>query len=268
MFDNTILVCNDELKEHGLEIVGQVQEMLKGRNYETVRLDEIDSSCFTGIDLVITIGGDATLLRPACYLKDIPILGIKGDPKSKGHLTSLDANNVFLLENILQGDYTLIQRQRAQATRNNELMDELVLNEVYFGTKDPKTSMRYVVCFKGHEEEHRGSGFVVATGTGSTARYSSMAQDPLSFEKRDVSFDYDAKLLKFLVDDLNRDYGNPILIHGEFGKEEKITLESRMNSNGYIAIDGCKKEYGFNKGDVVEVSLSDIPLNVVVPFST
>jgi NAD kinase len=247
-----------------LEVVEKVRKLVEGKRYDIVKLDGLNYECFSNRDLVISIGGDATVLRPAGYLIDTPIIGINAQIQtSRGFLTSLNANNVNILEEILEGNYQTIQRQRAEVNRNGKSVDELVLNEIYFGTKQLGSSMRYSISFRGKQEEQRSSGLIVVTGTGSTGRYSSMAQDPLSFVKRDVSFPYDSRILKFMVDDLNRDYGDPSIIFGIIKEGEDIRLESRMNSNGYIASDG-NRVYDFNQGDVFRVRLSDRPLNVIV----
>lgn len=149
---------------------------------------EIEGRMENGIDLLITLGGDGTLLWGARQVAglDVPILGI--NLGHMGFLTSVGLDGMSeALENVIQGTYRLDSRSTLEATLLGgdgiERERHLALNDfvVHKGGMARVTRVDlFVGEGEGQEEIGRisGDGVVVATPTGSTA-YSLSAGGPI-----------------------------------------------------------------------------------------
>ena len=259
MFRKILVTYSEKLAEKHARTVDRVKSLLKGRNFSVVKSYELCEDNFKDVDLAITIGGDGTFIRAASFIRSNStfILGINSEPEfSEGALASINENELDLLKEILDGRYKIISRERAKVKRNNLLLKELALNEVYAGAANQFHTSRYIIKFKEKSEEQRSSGVLVVTGSGSNAWYKSAGGLP---------FSYAEKNLKFLVREPF--FGNrvfkPKLLCGEIPEGEKIGFEGKRHSGGVIAID-ANSVYDFNSGDKIEIELSGCPLNVVV----
>jgi NAD+ kinase len=141
-----------------------------------------------GIDLLLTLGGDGTLLWGARLVAElgVPVLGI--NLGHKGFLTSVTLDEMEgALEKLFKGDYTLDSRSTLQAVVVGEggVQREryLALNDfvIHKGGMARVTHLGLTVG-EGDESEEigrfSGDGVVVATPTGSTA-YSLSAGGPI-----------------------------------------------------------------------------------------
>src|SRR4030042_1726735 len=125
-------------------------------------------------DLVITLGGDGTFIKAANLLEDSLILGINSNPDlSEGALTLINLNELHKLKEILSGKFSIGLSQRAKITINGKPANIFATNEIYIGCEFQFHSSRYKIIFNGIEEEHRSSGVIVSTGTGSGAWFNS-----------------------------------------------------------------------------------------------
>jgi len=134
-------------------------------------------------DVVITIGGDGTVLRASACGK--PILGVHAG--SVGFLTEIDKTELDLLKRLITGDYLVEERMQIQGSgaRNEEsgintalppppflLSPVLALNEIAL-TAPHNERNRHCVNITAFENgkpfaEYRGDGVIFATPTGST----------------------------------------------------------------------------------------------------
>lgn len=261
MFNKILVVYNEKLSRKHLASIERVKELLAGNcnKYCIAKCHELCEDNFKGIDLAITIGGDGTFIRAASFIKvkDTLIIGINSEPElSEGALTSINENELDFLKDILEGRYKTILRERARVKRNNVLLNELALNEVYAGAANQFHTSRYIIKFRGKSEEQRSSGVLVVTGSGSNAWFKSAGGIPFRFNE---------KKLKFLVrEPFSGDrLFKPKLLCSEISEGEKIEFEGKRYNGGIIAID-ANSIYDFNAGDKIEIELSGCPLSVVV----
>jgi NAD+ kinase len=258
-FNKILIVCHEKQTPNHISTVNQTMEILKkiNKNHNCISFSELHDEHFEDKDLVITIGGDGTFIRTTHFLRgDTPILGINSEPEtSNGGLTTLNRDEIQELNNILNGKFKIIKKPRARAIRNGQLIKELALNEVYVGAANQFHTSRYVIKHKGKEEEHRSSGVLVVTGSGSHAWYKSAGGTP---------FNHDSEKLKFLVREpfISRIF-KPKLTNGDIEKEEKIIFKSKRKDGGVISIDSWPT-YDFNEGDIIEIRISGQPLKVIV----
>ena len=127
-----------------------------------------------GLDLVIVVGGDGTLLsiaRSAVPL-GVPILGINFG--SLGFLTELQPDETFAgLEAVFRGDYTVEERQalRVRHLQKGKLRQEYALLNDAVITKSALARMIVIDVRVDdvHVATYTSDGLIVSTPTGSTA---------------------------------------------------------------------------------------------------
>ena len=128
----------------------------------------------SSFDLLVSIGGDGTILRAATYVRDsgIPILGINAG--RLGFLAKVQKENIeTFLQIVLKKEYTLSKRTllSLECSSENEQIDELnfAMNEITVSRKDT-TSM--ITIDTSLNDEHLNSywadGLIISTPTGST----------------------------------------------------------------------------------------------------
>ncbi len=247
------------LLKNGLELDSDVIDFIhdnaKGSDVRIIAFNDLKKEDLDA-DLIITLGGDGTFVRAANLIEDSLILGINANPdESEGALTSINIEDLDKLKEILKGKFDIVIKHRAVVKLNGKLLNEYAINEVYLGALSQFHSSRYKIRYNGDEEEHRSSGVIVSTGTGSKAWYVSAGGKP---------FMHDEEKLAFVVREpyVGERIFKPKILNGDILKGEKIIIESKRDFGGILAINDST--YDFNIGDVAEIELSDKPLKVVV----
>ena len=183
-------------------------EYLKNRNavvffekdfYESVlKISNIDIESFScdtfksldnSFDLLISIGGDGTILRAITYVKDlnIPIVGI--NTGRLGFLATIPMNKVEkALDEIFEGNYRISKRSLLAITvGEGEAVFDLnfALNEITVSRKNT-TSMISVETWLDEEylTSYWADGLIVSTPTGSTG-YSLSCGGPVIMPESD-----------------------------------------------------------------------------------
>lgn len=126
------------------------------------------------IDLLLSIGGDGTILRAATYVRHlgIPILGINAG--RLGFLAKVQKDDIeSFLQMVLNRDYTLSQRTLVKLTTLPAHPDiealNFAFNEITVNRKDT-TSMITIETFLNGEylTSYWADGLIISTPTGST----------------------------------------------------------------------------------------------------
>jgi NAD+ kinase len=168
---------------HGAEVV--FQEVLRPGSPVG---PEVERTLDNGVDLLITLGGDGTLLWGARLVAErgIPVLGI--NLGHMGFLTSVGQEGIEgALEGLFQGKYTLDSRSTLQARLVGEDGTEhdryLALNDFVIHKRGMARVTRLELLVGVGEEQEEiggftGDGVVLSTPTGSTA-YSLSAGGPI-----------------------------------------------------------------------------------------
>ena len=133
-----------------------------------------------GADLLVTLGGDGTILRiaPEVMLHDAPLVGV--NLGHKGFLTALDRSDIALLRQAAAGGYTLVPRMMldVEIRRNGErVFSDTALNDAVIS--GIVQNVLLTACGDGKRIlSFSGDGIIIASPTGSTA-YSMAAGGPL-----------------------------------------------------------------------------------------
>jgi NAD+ kinase len=146
------------------------EEILK-KEYKTFSSHkDLDAS----IDILVSIGGDGTILRAATFVRDsgIPIIGINAG--RLGFLATVQKDNIeTFLKLVIEKKYTISERTllSLESTPNNEQIAELnfAMNEVTVSRKDT-TSMITIETYLNDEylNSYWADGLIISTPTGST----------------------------------------------------------------------------------------------------
>jgi NAD+ kinase len=131
--------------------------------------------------LVVTVGGDGTLLAASHHVGEQPILGVNSSPDhSVGFFCPANASNVEdMLVKALQGRLESLALARMQVEVDGRLVSRRVLNECLFCHEIPAAASRYIVRYGRRSEEQLSSGLWVGTAAGSTGALQSAGGEVL-----------------------------------------------------------------------------------------
>ena len=157
------------IEEKFLEIL--YQEKIIEKKYATFSSHLDLNSSF---DILISIGGDGTILRAATFVRDtqIPILGVNAG--RLGFLAKVQKENIgTFLQIVLEKKYTLSQRTllslESSSNNLNSNAINFAMNEVTVSRKDT-TSMITIETYLNGEylNSYWADGLIISTPTGST----------------------------------------------------------------------------------------------------
>lgn len=211
-------------------------------NYEVILNDEENK--LYKYDLIITLGGDGTVIHGCKYaLKyNIPVIGINAG--HLGFLTQIDIKNIDKLKDLFSGNYIVNERTVVEAAINNDDKKYYAINDVVV---DRGEAIRLVdidlYCNLEKVSSYRADGLIVSTPVGSTA-YSLAAGGPI--------VDLSLKGMVLTPISSHSLKSRPIV----FGAKKELKIISRSNHILKVAVDGnVIKE--IKKDEFVNVKISD-----------
>lgn len=209
------------------------------------------------VDLVVTIGGDGTLLAASHLIgKGIPLLGINSAPGSSvGFFCGGAKGNVAgTLARALSGDLPATELSRMRVDLNGKMLHARVLNEALFCQASPAATSRYILGTPSGEEDQRSSGLWIGPAAGSTAAQRSAGGKvlPLTSPK-----------IQYVVREPYTPAGGSFrLARGLIAPGEKVVLRSKMRE-AKLFLDGNQIVHNITLGDVLEMSQSAEPVTVL-----
>lgn len=165
----------ETLKQHGvkLRVDAHTARLASSEQLRDVEVLPMETA-FTGVDLVIALGGDGTLLGIARAVADqhVPLVGV--NLGTLGFLTDIPAGEMTtMFAALLAGEYEIEERLllRAFVTRDGATIHETVaLNDVVVSRGAMGSMIEFAVEVNGEfVYSLRADGIIVATPTGSTA---------------------------------------------------------------------------------------------------
>jgi len=200
-----------------------------------------------GLDLVVTLGGDGSILRAVELLGDatVPILGV--DHGTLGYLTEVEPGDAqSAVEKFLRGEHELDERMLVDiAIRSGGTVQQhLALNEAVVERSADANTIRLAVDLDNEFfTTYAADGLIVATPTGSTA-YAFSARGPI------VDPSHSALLL------------TPVSPHMLFDRSLVLapTTHCRLTVDGHrpatVSVDG-RRVAVVGDGDTVECTAAD-----------
>jgi len=240
--------------------VDAVRRALKSRKiaFEESSLARLSSTLkrqLAEADLVISIGGDGTLLGASHYVRDGMMIGVNSAPgDSVGHFCSANRENFAeRLDAILDLKWRPVELARLQVTLEGKPLQELALNDVLVAHYSPAATTRYLIEVGDQVEEHRSSGVWISTAAGSTAGIGSAGGRRMPLRSRHIQF-----LARELYREPDREYE---LTRGLAPPGSGVTIASKM-PDGRLYIDGARAQYQFPFGARAHIEIAQESLKL------
>lgn len=230
------------------------------------RVNEIQRTHFRGspsADLLVSAGGDGTLLSTARYAKESQVVfGINTAPgPSVGFLcgaTLESANNI--LQKFHEGGINplAIRLLRIRLKTGKRVLKERALNDVLVTCAEPAEIFRYRIGVRRLGQwtfaDHKSSGIWVATSAGSWAGYRAAGGTPRPLEKAQIHW---------RVREAYQPPHGPMakLGAGSLNSSDKIKLVFRMRGHAYV--DGSGRKYSLRPGHSLEIDMEPKPLKLL-----
>lgn len=177
-------------KRGAAEIVGKLGAILKAEGIEAYLPDTIcapdfkhisEEQLFKVCDVVITIGGDGTIIRYAkrAALENKPVLGINAG--RMGYLANIEPNELQLLAKLKTNEFFVEKRMMlsVKVCENGRVLNEFnALNDAVITSGFISRIIDVTATVGGDSISYRADGIIISTPTGSTA-YSMSAGGPI-----------------------------------------------------------------------------------------
>lgn len=210
----------------------------------------------TGAALVLTVGGDGTLLSASHNVNQVPVLGVNSSPSfSVGFFCATKGEGLErMVADALSGRAERVVLTRMQVKLNGELVSKRVLNEALYCHASPAATSRYILEVSSNTEEQRSSGFWVGPAAGSTGALHSAGGSVLPLSARE---------LQLVVREPYTPAGQRYeLLKVVVSEQEHIDVRSKMQ-DASMFLDGPYKRVAVQLGDVASFSVSDEPLTLL-----
>lgn len=218
-----------------------------------------DEGLVEDVDLVVTVGGDGTLLWAARWVgPGTPVLAINSAPHdSVGHFCAGKKGRVrAILARALEGSLKKTELTRMQVELDGEIVTRRVLNDVLFAHHSPAATSRYLLSLsprrgRTRTEEQKSSGVWVGPAAGSTAAQLSAGGQVLPVT---------SKKLQFVVREPYRPGGRRIaMTRGLVDDGASLRIVSKIRE-GRLFIDGPHRMRDVRMGAEVVLCRSNEPL--------
>jgi NAD+ kinase len=221
-----------------------------------VRLrDELKAFKESRYALVVTVGGDGTLLSVAPQLRKTPVLAVNSSPKtSVGFFAAANVKTLKRdLAKITNGDIGPWAVHRMQVRKNGVVIGHPALNDALFAHPSPVMTTRHFIKPPNARtgEEQKSSGIWVSTPAGSSSAARAAGGVLLDVEGKEIQY-----VVREPYVTVNERYR---YTQGVVPEGETLTVESRL-PRGSVFIDGSAHEETVGFGDVVTFSMSPHPL--------
>ncbi len=208
--------------------------------------------------LVVTVGGDGTLLDASRKVADAVVLGVNSDPlRSVGFLcaaTSADFGEV--LDAVREGAVAPTPVARLALTLDGEPVGHPILNDVLVADRNPAATARYVIQGASVRESHKSSGVWIAAPAGSTAATLSAGGDVMTLD--------DGRMQMRIREPFLLDERPPTLRSLLIGPEDPpLTIVSNMRE-GRLFLDGAHHRVQFPVGTELTIGPTAQPLQLIV----
>ncbi|RLB54189.1 MAG: NAD(+) kinase [Deltaproteobacteria bacterium] len=213
---------------------------------------------FGAYDLVITLGGDGTLLGASHYVgQDVPMVAINTAPRdSVGYFCAGTRDDLeTILSKALSGKLRATSLTRMEVELEGKVLSTRILNDALFSHSCPAATTRYFIRRDDLVEEHKSSGIWIGPAAGSTAAQRSAGGRvlPLRSEK-----------LQYVVRELYEPHGenNLRLLKGLLAPGESLEIRSKTPT-GRLYLDGPHRTHEVALGDMIHFRRSDDPLTLL-----
>ena len=245
---NNIALIPNENKDKNFIVTKKVTEYLHTKNI--IIHDNMDNP---NIDLIITLGGDGSILRIAekAAIMGVPIIGV--NLGRIGFMSEIEVDEIELLDNLFTGNYIIEKRMMLDITvkRNGETtVNERALNDAVISHGNVSRLIEIILYVNGKElNKYRADGVITATPTGSTA-YSMSAGGPIIDPLTDC----------FVITPIcpHSIVNRPIVL----SNESVISFYNKETDGVYLTVDG-QKNIKLQEDDEIIIKQADIKMKLI-----
>lgn len=208
-------------------------------------------------DLVVTLGGDGTLLWASHAVgADVPVVAINTAPRdSVGFFCAGTKDNLGdVLADALAGRIRASRLARMRVDVDGKRVANRVLNDALFCHECPAATSRYLISYRGIEEEQKSSGVWVGPAAGSTAAQRSAGGRVLPVA---------SQRLQFVVREPYKPDGSRYqLVRAIVPPGESLAIVNKMRSSR-LYLDGPHQAHVVEMGSHLTFARSDEPLTLL-----
>jgi NAD+ kinase len=207
-------------------------------------------------DLVVTVGGDGTLLAASHNVAGVPILGVNSAPSSSlGFFCAARRETATrLLRDALGGKLRSVVLTRMQVTLNGATRSRRVLNEALFTHASPAATSRYILRYGRIQEPQRSSGFWIGPAAGSTGAQHSAGGRVLPLASR---------YLQLVVREPFEPFGRAHQLLRALVKPGRRVSVKSQTEDARLFLDGPYLSLHVRLSDALTFCASDQPLTVL-----
>ena len=209
-----------------------------------------------GLDLVVTVGGDGTLLSASHWVDAVPVLAINSAPShSVGFFCGAKSGEAArAIGAAMRGTLRRTVLSRMQVSLNGKVIRGRVLNDALFCHASPAATSRYIVTLGDVEEQQKSSGFWVGPAAGSTAAQRSAGGRVLPLT---------SKQLQLVAREPYTPHGESYqLRHALIPPGQVLNVRSKMH-DAKIFFDGPDDSIDLGYGDTLEFTQATRALTVL-----
>ncbi|HEY8077013.1 MAG TPA: NAD(+)/NADH kinase [Labilithrix sp.] len=210
------------------------------------------------VDLVVTIGGDGTLLSASHQIgRGVPLLGVNSAPDhSVGFFCAARKGRVKRsIARALEGTMPRTELTRMRVDLNGTCIHSRVLNEALVCHASPAATSRYILrVSKLGVEDQRSSGLWIGPAAGSTAAQRSAGGRVLPLA---------SKKIQYVVREPYTPAGGHLrFARGLLAERERLVIQSKMRE-AKLFLDGHSIVHPVTIGDVLVMRRSEETLTVL-----
>ena len=228
-------------KDKGLMLTHKIAEYIRGKGGEAVCISERNgmildyeqmdySDIPEGLDCIMVLGGDGTLIRVATGSRKshVPLIGV--NLGTLGYLCELEEETVFTaIDSLMNGEYKIDERMMLQGKRTGEEHGKSALNDVVIHRSGNLSLLSLLVYVNGEFlTTYDADGVIISTPTGSTG-YNLSAGGPI----------VDPKAKMILLTPINAHNLNSRSIVLSADDEIEIEMGSRRYQKDEVAVVSC-----------------------------
>jgi NAD+ kinase len=247
--------------ESHIKSMDRVRQTLVARGLDFLWRHHIDDLNPDDFNLVVTVGGDGTVLHASHAIEKTPVLAVNSSPStSVGFFTCTDAAGFgAYLDQALEGRIKPMTLSRMEVSVNEKIVTDRALNDVLFCHDCPASMTRYVLTFNGSAEDQISSGVWVGTAAGSTAALKAAGGCAMSPRSKRLQYVVREPFPRGGVD--ARQF--PRMVKGMIPDGERLVIFSKTEV-ARLYVDGPHVVFSVNFGDRVTYRRSDKPLSLFI----
>jgi NAD+ kinase len=251
-------------KSHELhyETVAEVERALAELGVSYAFDDAQYRGAIQDVDLVISVGGDGTLLLASHRIgRGVPILGLNSAPHSSVGFFCAGKKGTAkrTIASALARKLPATELHRMCVEKNDRVLSTRVLNDALFCHESPAATSRYRLSIH-HANAHtttesqRSSGIWVGPAAGSTAAQRSAGGRVLSWSSRS---------LQYVVREPYTPRSKRLALRRGLVRDgERLVIETEMHE-AILFLDGPRVRVPVSYGDVIAMKRSHEPLTVL-----